>query len=80
MSAETYSAMEDAINTHFTDEVGALGIHWILTVGGVEGSDNSSHIMWITPRTQPVYVSQGLLTYTQERIALNLNRREEDTE
>jgi hypothetical protein len=80
MSAQTRSAVEEAIAAHISDENGgALLTGFILVATGVSPEDQTgTRYSTLEPDTQPVHVSLGLVEYLRLQQHGDLNPTDVD--
>ena len=76
MSAETYTALEDAVRAHLADESTSDGIatDWYLIVAAESLTEHTTHYVHIAS-TSPLHTLHGLVDLAHRRLL-----RDEDTD
>ena len=63
MSAQTKSAIDDALRAHIADEVGTMVVAWALAVASVDPeshAEGGAHYLREQPEGQPLHATEGL--------------------
>ncbi len=68
MSDATFEALEHALAAHIADEFdGALLTHWVIQTSNIlKDNADLDHYACLTPSTQALFATMGLLEYARE--------------